>query len=240
MVHAYSPVKPSPLSRILMLANSPDSPDENRKMDELDPLQELSEPDDDMEMPPSPTPARPNTRRMSLAEVGLESDEDEEMEMEEMEEVESIVRDKRKGKARAEPNAKPPMRTRAAAAHDRGKARSRPIEPLRIQKENVRKSPRTRARACTKAAPESTVQRSSAGARAVGGGATKTRASTAKTARPDSGGRVATRSTTGPVPALKLGDLEKNSAPAVKTKSGPRRVPIDSAEAAPVIPAWKG
>ena len=30
MVHAYSPAKPSPLSRILMLANSPESPDIER------------------------------------------------------------------------------------------------------------------------------------------------------------------------------------------------------------------
>lgn len=35
MVHAYSPVKPSPLSRILMLGNSPDSPEPVQMLDTL-------------------------------------------------------------------------------------------------------------------------------------------------------------------------------------------------------------
>lgn len=51
MVHAYSPAKPSPLSRILMLANSPESPDIERPR--LGALDEEMEGDEEE----SPTPA---------------------------------------------------------------------------------------------------------------------------------------------------------------------------------------
>ncbi|THG94544.1 hypothetical protein EW026_g6949 [Hermanssonia centrifuga] len=55
MVHAYSPVKPSPLSRILMLADSPESPPGMG----LPPLSEEEENGPDY----SPTPARPMLER---------------------------------------------------------------------------------------------------------------------------------------------------------------------------------
>lgn len=50
MIHAYSPVKPSPLSRILMMANTP-SDDGNRSNEELSVLREEN---DSLDIPPMP------------------------------------------------------------------------------------------------------------------------------------------------------------------------------------------
>lgn len=75
MIHAYSPAKPSPLSRILMMA-SPDSPDSAT----TPPLQVLTE-EDESEMDVSPTPAgqvqqpAPVVRSLA-AELGIASDSD--------------------------------------------------------------------------------------------------------------------------------------------------------------------
>ncbi|CAK5267563.1 unnamed protein product [Mycena citricolor] len=63
MVHAYSPVKPSPLSRILMLGNSPASDEGEPSM----PLSVLAEEDGDQEMFPV-IPAEPPARELTLAE----------------------------------------------------------------------------------------------------------------------------------------------------------------------------
>jgi hypothetical protein len=59
MIHAYSPARPSPLSRILLLANSPGSPD-SIPFTPMSRLDERSEGDDGMP-DESPTPALPHT-----------------------------------------------------------------------------------------------------------------------------------------------------------------------------------
>ncbi|KAH8091643.1 Afadin and alpha-actinin-binding-domain-containing protein [Cristinia sonorae] len=73
MVHAYSPVKPSPLSRILMMATSPESPD-NLRIPSLGSLTEET----DMSPDISPTPGQPLTypaTRSLAAELGVSDDD---------------------------------------------------------------------------------------------------------------------------------------------------------------------
>ncbi|KAJ7091543.1 Afadin and alpha-actinin-binding-domain-containing protein [Mycena belliarum] len=72
MIHAYSPVKPSPLSRILMLANSPATPAEDAPAagDMSLPLETLLEADEGGELFPAvpPAPAPQLERQPTLAE----------------------------------------------------------------------------------------------------------------------------------------------------------------------------
>ncbi|KAI0701494.1 Afadin and alpha-actinin-binding-domain-containing protein [Cytidiella melzeri] len=71
MTHAYSPVKPSPLSRILLLGNSPDSPDGPAAAALLG---SLTEEDESLEHSPTPMFRQP---QLSLAaELGVSEDED--------------------------------------------------------------------------------------------------------------------------------------------------------------------
>jgi hypothetical protein len=86
MIHAYSPVKPSPLSRILMLSHSPITPLEEMTAIPEGDLGEMGQyngdgigigGDDDMMMTETPEPPR-----MSLAaELGVESPPDEDIGM---------------------------------------------------------------------------------------------------------------------------------------------------------------
>ncbi|KAF9454385.1 hypothetical protein P691DRAFT_692547, partial [Macrolepiota fuliginosa MF-IS2] len=79
MVHAYSPAKPSPLSRILMLANSPNTPEEGvgshqYPQDTPSDLNTVREEDENGENPLFETPKPQQQQWMSLAaELGVES-----------------------------------------------------------------------------------------------------------------------------------------------------------------------
>lgn len=107
MIHAYSPVKPSPLSRILMLANSPDSPEAGPA---LASLPESAAEDDSIEQS-APAPIR------SLAEeLGVSEDDDSPF---------RVASDAQGTKRKAHPSAEPPeRRTQPSRAKDKGKARA--------------------------------------------------------------------------------------------------------------------
>ncbi|KAF7794993.1 hypothetical protein EIP86_006137 [Pleurotus ostreatoroseus] len=188
MIHAYSPVKPSPLSRILMMANSPDSPPGPRL--HMAPLTEEDESSPDT----SPTPGEPGHAfaghmklpAMSLAaELGLpEEDADE-----------NPLLDK-KPKSRADPRALGADRTKSTSS------RTRTAAPVKEK----RPGPLVSSRAANKG--------------------------TVKTARPAASAKSSTVPTTTAAPprVTRVGP----------SKGGPRRVPIDSAEAAPIPKVWKG
>lgn len=71
MTHAYSPAKPSPLSRILMLAGSPDSPElrpfKNANIAPIDPADPISRYARDSEESPSREKAERNTDEIRIA-----------------------------------------------------------------------------------------------------------------------------------------------------------------------------
>ncbi|CCM01360.1 uncharacterized protein FIBRA_03410 [Fibroporia radiculosa] len=199
MIHAYSPVKPSPLSRILMLADSPESSDSGRPS-----LDSVKEDDEDESPNISPTPAPLDFASAapgkSLAqELGVSDDD------------ESPLREKK-----VEPNAvkiSKPVAGARLPAKDKGKAkavptavpRTRPAVPM--EKENVK-----RAKLST--------------------GAAAALAPTSQAAE-----RLEKKSVKAPPKPFTRSRVPGKLPPG---KGGARRVPIDSVEAAPVGPAWKG
>ncbi|GJE93866.1 Afadin and alpha-actinin-binding-domain-containing protein [Phanerochaete sordida] len=259
MKHAYSPVKPSPLSRILMLA-SPDSPEEP-PIPKLGAVVEESEDETDVDddgaahNPVSPTPVRRSTRLSFAQELAAEDDgmdSDDEMAMSDAEEVEVLIRGKAKGKQRASLVAKATAPARAAkpstsraAAEPKGRTRTRSSpRGLPKEKENARKSPRARAKLVQRARTRSGssaegehTKRSTV----IGGGIKKTRPSTRAAAAKPGPSKSTTPAT---VPPLELEELEPapkgGMKPKGKLRGAPRRVPIDSSEAAPSVPAWRG
>jgi hypothetical protein len=294
MVHAYSPVKPSPLSRILMLAESPDSPEEP-PIPRLGALVEQDEPADEMDVdadnedvyaPVSPTPAK-RTRRSSLAqELGALDDDTVgdvvgEDEASDTAEADTLVGGK--AKAQAKGKAKEQQAQDASKGGRGAKYGLRPaptpkprspgmLVPLSAhlkpkEKENPRQSPRGRVKPSAQAGAGSSASSSSSTegrpvrlltgrkrSTVIGGGIMKTRSS-ARTVKAKvlaakaSSGPGADKSTTPAiVPPLQLKDLEPPSAKDSKetrlkgkSRGGPKRVPIDSADAAPAnIPAWRG
>ena len=191
MVHAYSPVKPSPLSRILMLADSPDSP-EGPPLPRLGSLTELEEPADGMDVdadgddsdgdvdgPVSPTPVRRKTRLSLAQELGVADDDASDEEASDVEEVAALVRGKGKGKERAHdvPRRRSPRasarpvtsRTSSRAPDPRTKPRARsPGKALLAkptEKENTKRSPRARAKLSARSRTRSST--SSSGAEGV-------------------------------------------------------------------------
>lgn len=266
MKHAYSPVKPSPLSRILMLADSPDSPEEppipklGAVLEEAEDRMDVDDDDDgDPRDPVSPTPVRRNKRLSPPQEVEDSDDEmsdEEEVEASDAEEVEVLIRGKAKARARAD--AKPAVSTRmaaklatrhtgAASPKSKTKAKPKPASPVKLpkEKENARRSPRTRAKLLARARTRSGSSAEGEATRrstVIGGGIKKTRTST-RTATVKPGPSKST--TPAAVPPLDIADLEPAPPKAKtkvqgKTRSGARRVPIDSSEAAPSVPAWRG
>ncbi|KAH9832560.1 uncharacterized protein C8Q71DRAFT_258970 [Rhodofomes roseus] len=201
MMHAYSPAKPSPLSRILMLANSPDSPDIERP--HLGSLEEAMEEDPD----DSPTPAAPVAPPVlaptkSLAEELGISEEDDSPPLREKRAQPNLA----KRSAGAVPAAAAPRFT----AKEKGKAKAEPTVSTRtrpavaLEKENVKRAKLSNGSGS-------------------GGSASSISKSTAPT-------KVATKLFAKPKVTGKL----------PPGKGGARRVPIGSAEAAPVGRMWKG
>lgn len=197
MRHAYSPVKPSPLSRILMLANSPDSPNIDRPL--LDALTEDAEEDSDGSPTPAPTvstpiPAMPPQRSLA-AELGITEDD------------ENPLRDR---KAQANVKSKTTGPVTKLTAKEKGKARAEPVPVSRtrpavaLEKENVKRAKLSSGAASTASTAQAAPEKKSVKA----------------PPKPFSRSKVTGR----PPPA----------------RTGPRRVPIDSAEAAHVGPGWKG
>ncbi|OCH85887.1 hypothetical protein OBBRIDRAFT_890874 [Obba rivulosa] len=194
MMHAYSPVKPSPLSRILMLANSPESPP-----DRLAALPE--EEDEGLDVSPTPAPAAP-VRRVEAPPIKSLA---EELGVSESDDEENVLLDKT---AKAVD-----QKTARSSAHSKGKAIVATVpaksqtRPLVVRKEDNTQRPPTSVSARAKPARDE-----------------KTKSRTARSAK-----AVATASTK-PKVVSKL----------PSGKGGARRVPINSAEAAQVLPAWKG
>ncbi|KAI0954591.1 hypothetical protein AcW1_006435 [Taiwanofungus camphoratus] len=203
MLHAYSPAKPSPLSRILMLANSPDSPD----IDRPPPLGALSEENESEGLDTSPTPAysapAPVAAAKSLAaELGITED------------IDSTLREKR-----VEPNIVKANASHSTAGRltmkEKGKGKAEPAVGMRtrpavaLEKENVKRA-----------------MMSVTASNGVGG---TTRISPVER-DPKKIVKAPPKPFTRP----------KNASKLAPGKGGARRVPIDSAEAAPVGPAWKG
>ncbi|KAI0831981.1 Afadin and alpha-actinin-binding-domain-containing protein [Trametes gibbosa] len=214
MIHAYSPVKPSPLSRILMLANSPDSPEGRAQ---LTPLPE-SAAEDSIEQD---GPASEHAPIRSLAaELGVSEDDD------------SPVREKPAAKADAlgtkrkagpsEPAERRTQPSRATTTRDKGKGRAEPQPALP-----------SRARAGSSLEKDNAKRvKLSNGAKAAG--SAKPAKVSAPTGRPASGGAQNSRSRT----ATASGPSSGGKAPS-RPKGGARRVPVGSVEAAPV-PTWRG
>ncbi|KAH7914582.1 Afadin and alpha-actinin-binding-domain-containing protein [Hygrophoropsis aurantiaca] len=202
MTHAYSPVKPSPLSRILMLANSPDSPE----FEPLQPLSEESESFTESSLIPGP--------QAKLPEMDFASED-------------SPLREKK-----TEPNvvatARHPAKSHTSQAEvkrftsrEKGKGQAGPGAGLAVtsrtktlnagEKENRDKANAKMARKpVTNAAPPVAAQ-----------------------SKPKSNGPGDAR---GPKPN---GSSLKTAMKLPPGKGGARRVPIESAEAAP-LPGWKG
>ncbi|KAF8448876.1 Afadin and alpha-actinin-binding-domain-containing protein [Boletus edulis BED1] len=188
MTHAYSPVKPSPLSRILMLADSPDSP-------ESDPLHNV----DGKDTTPTGCPVLAAT--VAAAAVAKSDDDD------------SPLREKKSERNVVQAKQREKTDTKKRSSKERNKVREEPAAPAAAskpktigagEKENRDKQSRRRSPP-TLEAP-----------------ATKP-PSTYTTSKPEVGAKPTTK-----VPAkLPIG------------KGGARRVPIGSAEAAP-LPGWRG
>ncbi|KII85992.1 hypothetical protein PLICRDRAFT_115132 [Plicaturopsis crispa FD-325 SS-3] len=195
MNHAYSPAKPSPLSRILMLADSPTSP-QNSGTRPLDVLTEESEDS----MAPEPFPAISTAAKSLAAELGVSDDDT------------SPLREK---KVEPNPNVgtkvfRPPEPKRLTSK-EKGKGRApEPVAPgkrrsTEPQKENDTKRSRSTATAM-KLPPADSKKLVRPAGKPVESGLSKPRV----------------------IPRIAPGN------------GGPRRVPIDSAEAAPKGRGWKG
>ncbi|THH26975.1 hypothetical protein EUX98_g7212 [Antrodiella citrinella] len=194
MIHAYSPVKPSPLSRILMLANSPESP-ENR-------IPSLGSLSDENESPGiSPTPGEPMTfgaMRSLAAELGVSDDDDDAGEQ-------------------------PPLREKQTKQHNKTERRV-PVKDKGKARADERRTGSSRHRGATTATLEKenkTRHHRSDDDRKV---------STLAVAKKSSRSASTSKASSTVIPPKIV----------AKVKGGARRVPIDSAEAAIMAPAWKG
>ncbi|KAH9945758.1 Afadin and alpha-actinin-binding-domain-containing protein [Amylocystis lapponica] len=194
MIHAYSPVRPSPLSRILMLANSPDSPE-----DRIPQLNVLAEEDESEDTDSSPIPGLPAPVKSLAAELGVADDS------------EPPLRDKTEQNV-VKPKGVRPM-AQKAAPKVKGKGKAEPLAAPRLflavapEKENVKR------------AKSSLVASSAVGATAQ---------------------KEEKKAVKAPSKSMVAAPRPKLSAKLPPGKGGARRVPIDSAEAAPVGPGWKG
>lgn len=205
MIHAYSPAKPSPLSRILMLANSPESPDIERPR--LGALDKEMEGDEEHSPTPVATIAPPVLAPpKSLAEeLGMSDDSP------------PALREKTQANVakRNPPGARPAAPRLSAKEKGKGKAESsKPAAASRtraagtLEKENVK---RAKLSGGTGEGP------SDGSANTEGGRSTAPAKVPPKPfSKPSGAGRLA------------------------PGKGGARRVPIGSAEAAPMGRMWKG
>ncbi|KAI0642311.1 Afadin and alpha-actinin-binding-domain-containing protein [Trametes meyenii] len=224
MIHAYSPAKPSPLSRILMLANSPDSP-------EGAPLAALPEsPAEDSADagPSSNAPSNPEPIRSLAEELGVSEDDDSPLREREKQPKAQVQVQGTKRKAgpssELEHRAQPPR----VIAKDKGKSRA-------DSHSAPAPGPAPRAR------PGSSLEKENVKRAKLSGG--KAASGSQDTKKPRSNVvAAATKPSVGSAPGVRNRTANTGSgskaAPA-KAKGGARRVPVGSAEAAPV-PTWRG
>ncbi|KIJ65501.1 hypothetical protein HYDPIDRAFT_174941 [Hydnomerulius pinastri MD-312] len=183
MTHAYSPAKPSPLSRILMLAKSPDSPDS-------EPLRELDEADITPTNPPVPVTKPPK--------------DDDESPLREKKTERNVVTKTKSGPGEAK---------KRTSSKEKGKARAEPVLPA------VTSKPKT-----------------------VGAGEKENREKTSRKVSAPLLGVPQTKPTSTVATSKAEPDVKapaKMPAKMPSGKGGARRVPIGSAEAAP-LPGWRG
>lgn len=207
MIHAYSPAKPSPLSRILMLANSPESPDIERP--QLGALDEEIEGDEEDSPTPAATVAPPVLApTKSLAEeLGVSEGDD----------SPPALREKKTQVNTAKRSVRPAAAPRVAAK-EKGKAKAEPPKP---------------AAAASRTRPAGTLEKENVKRAKLSGGAG---AGSANGGASTAGGK----STAQAKPPSKPFSKPAGAGRLAPGKSGPRRVPIGSAEAAPVGRMWKG
>ena len=224
MIHAYSPVKPSPLSRILMMADSPESPEGPK----LDALAEVDE---------NAIDATPSAPARSLAEeLGVSEDDD------------SPLRERQ---PLPQAYVKPPAAARKPAPgiqnkdRDKGKAKAAPAPAPQQQASRARTRAGTTLEKGNVKRPKLAPSSSSSGSGSASAGSAKGTGSASSA----SGSRDAKK----PVPAKPLGIGARTRAgagaaagasgkPGAKPPTrggGPRRVPIGSADAA-TVPSWRG
>ena len=209
MVHAYSPAKPSPLSRILMLANSPESPDIERP--QLGALEVEMEGDEE----DSPTPAATVAPPVLVPSKSLA----EELGVSEGDDSPPALREREKTRVNAAKRTAPAVRPAAApaprvTAKEKGKAKAEPPKP---------------AAATSRTRPAGTLEKENVKRAKLSAGSA------------NGGTRAAAGKSTAPTKA----PPKPFSKPAGAARSGPggggpRRVPIGSAEAAPMGRMWKG
>ncbi|KAI0664322.1 Afadin and alpha-actinin-binding-domain-containing protein [Cubamyces menziesii] len=214
MVHAYSPVKPSPLSRILMLANSPDSPEGSQ----LTPLPES--PSEDVAMQ-NAAPSNPEPIRSLAEELGVSEDDDSPLREKPPKATEPQGTKRKAGPS--EPERRVPSSRAATKDKGKGRAEPQPGPGSRVrtggslEKENVKRAKLSN-----------------------GASSTKTTSSTQDTRRTRSAvAAKPTSSSTVPGAKARPTAAGSGSKAAPKPKGGPRRVPAGSAEAASV-PTWRG
>ena len=207
-----------------MMANSPDSP-ENGNSPALQPLAEEDESMPDVS--PTPTPIiglnPPHNKRKAppmpslAAELGLEDSDDDENPLRDRPSDKAVGNVKSKEKTGPE--------QRRFSAREKGKGRADPPAVTRtrsgvMQKENKAKRLKTSSSSSSTVVPSQ--RNNSSTSRVPSGGPVK------RTTRP------MTRAT-----SATAGSGVQTRA-AAKVKGGPRRVPINSSEAAPVTRIWKG
>ncbi|PPQ75446.1 hypothetical protein CVT26_016220 [Gymnopilus dilepis] len=232
IIHAYSPAKPSPLSRILMLNDSPLSPPRNMALSDLEdsppsgPLEPVMEEPDDGGLGPAP----PEEPPMSLAaELGV-SESPPDTPLQERRMKPNVTAAAPRGRVFFPEPKKPPT-------VEKGKARAKPDPAPRARpsgtSEKENSNQRTK-RAGTKSGKVSPVL-------VGGGGGTIARKISPTNTTSVAGGQTKTSIKA----VVKASTASASNRPRLSTKpsgpsgGGPRRVPIDSADAPPIGKGWK-
>lgn len=273
MIHAYSPVKPSPLSRILSMA---DSPEERAPLGHSGPRRGL---DTLMEegqsgswgISPIPAPSMPDTIPAPLLQGGYGDNHVDE----EDDESPLLQRERLRGKKETSsvlPSTR--IRTKSTSSSNnatRVRSKSSSSQKLRSEHGRVVAAKKTtapvhsRERTSSKSRHVASSATTTSKARVVSGGGEKENDKRKKPSSSSSSSSSSSYSSTGAPPATKRPSTSTERAlpPAISTqegsrginaptssisrpapapvkKGGARRVPIDSAEAAPTGTAWRG
>ncbi|KAI0695066.1 Afadin and alpha-actinin-binding-domain-containing protein [Cerioporus squamosus] len=230
MIHAYSPVKPSPLSRILMMANSPESPEGPQ----LDALAEV----DESAMDAAPV-------RSLAEELGVSEDDDSPLREKQPQPQPQVQVQSKPATAAAARKA-----TAGTQVKDKGKAKAAPAPAPQsasrartraggaLEKENVKRAKLS--------APSSSGlgvgsgSSSTGSTKSTGSGSSASGSRDAKKAAPGKPLGIGARARAGAgAGAGTTGPSGKPGAKPSMRGGGPRRVPIGSADAASV-PTWRG
>ncbi|KAI0730564.1 Afadin and alpha-actinin-binding-domain-containing protein [Earliella scabrosa] len=244
MIHAYSPVKPSPLSRILMMADSPESPESPGAR--LDALAEVDENAMDMDTSHIPVHTKEPVRTLSLAEELGISEEDDSPFREAQAPPPLAPAQGHPSKRRAESTRGGASAAEKGKSKDTGKgkdkaapaahAASRARAGAPLEKENVKRAKLSPP----ESAPPQAHSRGARGAgRSSGGSSSSSSSSGSRDGKKPVGigARARAQAQSGGGANAKAQTQVSKPRPALK--GGPRRVPMGSAEAASV-PTWRG